>query len=252
MNIDENEIQRRLDLAGKGMQITGNYVNLQTKTEFTCINGHKRMMNPINAYVNGSCRSCKKVMVRGVGINDMPDLKTSQIDLSGKKGFNPFYSRWINMLDYCNNSTECTVCDNWLLFSNFYKWMVKQYWSGLKLSNKIIPGNTVFSPDTCVFIPKSLLGLIVYRPKNDLLPHGVRVHPHNYTPDKYTAFCAVDQKPKCLGTFTTSNEARIAYIEVKIAELEKWKARSLDERITHGLGLHIELLQSQLEEDSFL
>ena len=70
------------------------------------------------------------------------------------------------MLSRCYNpSTQksqptyigCTVCDEWLTFSNFRRWMSSQEWEGLHLDKDLlVRGNKEYSPETCVFIHKKV------------------------------------------------------------------------------------------------
>ena len=51
----------------------------------------------------------------------------------------------------------CEVCDDWLVFSSFKRWMENQDWSGKQLDKDLlIPGNKIYSPDACSFVSKQL------------------------------------------------------------------------------------------------
>jgi len=75
------------------------------------------------------------------------------------------YSRWVNMIKRCYDSKVqekhptyigCTVCDEWLCFSNYHKWFVSNYIDGFEVDkDKKVAGNKVYSPDTCLFISKT-------------------------------------------------------------------------------------------------
>ncbi|EOX1555450.1 hypothetical protein ACPD0L_000751 [Vibrio cholerae] len=48
---------------------------------------------------------------------------------------------------------ECTVCDEWHNFTNFYHWYKENYIEGYHLDKDIkVPGNKVYSPETCMFV----------------------------------------------------------------------------------------------------
>lgn len=48
---------------------------------------------------------------------------------------------------------DCLVCDEWLIFSNFKRWMETQDWEGKQLDKDLlVEGNKIYSPDTCVFV----------------------------------------------------------------------------------------------------
>ena len=92
----------------------------------------------------------------GVGVFDMP----------------PIRNLWHNLLKRCyhpktleRNPTYrvCTVCEEWLTLSNFWKW-AEQHWKlGLCLDKDIIkPGNKVYCPEFCCFIPQALNVLLLH------------------------------------------------------------------------------------------
>lgn len=74
----------------------------------------------------------------------------------------PYYARWADMLKRCYSNkfllsrptyAGCTVCEEWLTFSNFKSWMEKQGWEGKQLDKDILGfGNNVYSPETCIFV----------------------------------------------------------------------------------------------------
>ena len=87
--------------------------------------------------------------VFGVGINDA-DYNTKDC---------PYYKRWLGILKRCYTPQKvptyvgCTVCEDWLRFSNFKSWMEKQDWQGKEIDKDIIKsGNKVYCPDYCAFI----------------------------------------------------------------------------------------------------
>lgn len=85
------------------------------------------------------------------------------------------YVTWKNMLRRCydekylkNNSTYigCSVCKEWLCFENFEKWYNENYYEiedeKMNLDKDIlIKGNKVYSPNTCIFVPKRINVLFV-------------------------------------------------------------------------------------------
>ena len=108
-------------------------------------------------------------LVRGVGVNDA-DYQTSiseMIDGRQKRIWRCKLCRvWEGMLDRCYSEkyqakqptyVGCEVVEEWLNFSVFRNWMVTQPWEGNELDKDIlIPGNKVYGPDTCVFVPCGL------------------------------------------------------------------------------------------------
>lgn len=97
----------------------------------------------------------------------------------------PFYSKWMNMLTRCYSEAfhrnrpsyrGCTVCKDWLVFSNFKDWMSRQNWDGNALDKDLVGnGNKIYSPDTCVFVSPELNSflLINHKIRGDLPAGGV-------------------------------------------------------------------------------
>lgn len=107
----------------------------------------------------------KKSNLYGVAINDADYAVTKNKTVNGKQvriWRCPYYSRWSDMVRRCysENKTcrtkkyqECSVCDEWLIFSNFRKWMISQDWQGNELDKDLVKlGNKVYCPEYCVFI----------------------------------------------------------------------------------------------------
>ena len=76
----------------------------------------------------------------------------------------PYYVRWKSMLERCYSDKfhekqhtykDCTVCEEWLYFSNFKRWMINQDWEGKHLDKDLLcKGNSVYSPSACVFVSR--------------------------------------------------------------------------------------------------
>ena len=74
------------------------------------------------------------------------------------------YTLWRNMLKRCLSDeyklrnpsyAECAVCNSWLDFSTFKKWVLTQDYENKSLDKDLlIRGNKIYSPDTCIFISK--------------------------------------------------------------------------------------------------
>ena len=101
-------------------------------------------------------------LVFGVGINDADYNVCEHYIVDGKDKIVwvcPFYQTWKSMLKRCYSEKEyptykgCSVCDEWLIFSNFKRWMEQQDWQGKQLDKDLlIEGNKVYSPETCIFV----------------------------------------------------------------------------------------------------
>lgn len=142
------------------------------------------------------------------------------------------YVTWHNMLKRCydekykiNNPTyrECTVCEEWHNFQNFAKWYDENYYEiegeVMCLDKDIlVKGNKIYSPETCIFVPKSINVLFAKDKKRDNgLPIGVCIYKKNpKLINKYIAYCNNGSKKTInLGGFSTPQKAFQSYKEYK-------------------------------------
>lgn len=116
-------------------------------------------------------------LVQGVGINDADYNVYKYEKIKGKSKLVwkcPYYKKWTKMLEraydpLCHEKKPtykgCSVCEEWLLFSNFKKWIDEQPhrdWESKGLDKDfLVEGNKVYSPETCVFIKKCINDFIV-------------------------------------------------------------------------------------------
>lgn len=135
------------------------------------------------------------------------------------------YDKWSNMLQRCYSNKihlrepsyqVCTVCDEWHNFQNFCEWCINNgFKKDLSLDKDIlVKGNTVYSPDTCCFVPSAINKLFVkQQTQRGLLPIGVQ-HPKD---EGYVAICMnpFTKKPERLGSFATPIEAFLCYKDFK-------------------------------------
>ena len=161
-----------------------------------------------------------KKLVQGIGFNDAVSS-----DENGKL-FNSYHS-WKSMLERCYSSKYhekfptykgCTVCADWLFYSNFKKWYEQNNRKGYHLDKDILVyGNKIYSPETCRYVPEPLnLLLTDRRRKRGDYPKGVSFKESKNT---YQAQCSVppilnkDNKSssKYLGCYSTPDDAAEAY-----------------------------------------
>ena len=157
--------------------------------------------------------------VEGVGINDMPFTKNGDA-----------YLIWHNLLKRCYNANfqerqpmyvGCSVCEEWLTFSNFKKWFDNPengYRKGFQLDKDIIvKGNKIYSPETCCFIPQAINCIFGFNShKQSKLPVGVYLHR-----GKIEAILNKYGKNKFLGTFHSVEEAFESYKFAKEAYIKE-------------------------------
>jgi hypothetical protein len=167
-------------------------------------------------------------LVYGVGINNLPyPIKNC-----------PYYERWRSILCRCystkfhnkNKSYErCEICEEWKYSLNFKKWMEEQDWEGKVLDKDILfPGNKIYGPDKCIFVPIEINSLFVKPIKDKKYPLGV--YPSK-TKNKVDAKISINNKKLFLGSFTDANEAHRVWQMKKIEYLKQLSSLQTNEII---------------------
>lgn len=192
-----------------------------------------------NMTQGGGAHLKKRALVYGKGIND--SLESTSLHGNHTVA----YSIWKRVLRRCydkkyleKNPTYkgCTVCDEWLYFSNFKKWFEDRsngYRDGYHLDKDIlIKGNKVYSSDTCCFVPPEINTLIT---KHDAtrgsLPIGVTMTT-NKNP-KYRAVIRMYGKYISIGCYNSAYEAFTAYKSAKEAHVREITEKYyMDDKIT--------------------
>jgi len=162
-----------------------------------------------------------------------------------------YYQTWRDMLRRCDamrrrkrESTYVgsTVCDEWLILSNFTRWMKTQDWQGKHLDKDIMyPGNKVYGPDTCVFVNGATnLLLTDHRAARGPHPQGVTYVKRD---KKYRSQVKKGGKPVILGHFDNPEEASKVYREAKRLHILTVACCELDIRVKQGLYRHSELFR---------
>lgn len=165
-----------------------------------------------------------KKPLRGVGINDA-DYPVSPV-VNGKRQNCPFYTTWKNMISRCYMEDwkrrpgietpyiGCTVVKEWHKFSVFKEWMEKQDWKGNNLDKDLkVPGNKVYGPDTCVFIPKEI-NILISEGRYEKYKYGLK---KGLTKDgnKFRARIKRYGKLYQIGNFDNENDAHNAWVVEK-------------------------------------
>lgn len=162
----------------------------------------------------------------GVGIiGDYP------VDIKSK-----LYTSWNGMLQRVYNSQtptakrnydHCEVLPIWHHIEGYADWFktqkVEDKWQLDK--DLLVKGNTVYGPDTCLFLPREINTFLTDR-SNYRGPYPVGVTYHERL-DKYQATCNVNAKSQYLGVYQSAEEAFYVYktVKEKYAKdlAEKWK-----------------------------
>ena len=177
----------------------------------------------------------KNKLVYGIGRNDFE----SSVNVKGVAIKS--YQVWQDMLKRCysdkykdKNPTykNCKVCEEWLSFSTFNKWFEENYPKHLvdKVDrieldkDLLVEGNKVYSPETCVFLPKRINSFMTNKQSNNTSGRiGVCFH-------KSTKKWLVnindfeETKRKHIGLFSDLEEASEAYQVARAEQAEKAKA----------------------------
>lgn len=160
-----------------------------------------------------------RTLVSGVGVNDSKYITTRTVN--SKQVMCPIYSKWLSMIRRCYDNKfherqrtyeGATVCYSWLLFSNFRGWVILEDCdhSNLELDKDVkIKGNKIYSPDTCLLIPKCVNSIFkVSSKRNNTLPDGVSF---TASTGRYRSQIRLNGKSKHLGYFSDAESAFRAY-----------------------------------------
>ena len=189
----------------------------------------------------------------GVGVNDLGYRVHVQEEVTkngGKRIMKSvfrcrYYAAWRNMLERCYSKKflesrptyiGTRVCSEWLSATAFKKWMDQQDWQGKCLDKDIIvPGNKLYSPDTCAFVLPTTNKFVVARDASrGGYPTGVSLLKHT---GKYQARCQnpFTGKKEHLGLFSTPEEAHEAWRKRKHALAQLVAATESDPRVVEAL-----------------
>lgn len=135
------------------------------------------------------------------------------------------YLKWHDMLNRCYNAKfherqpqykECTVCEEWLNYSNFKVWYEQNKIAGMALDldkDILFKGNKVYSPETCCFVPHTINTLFLNN-KADRGDYPIGVF-YETDKKKFRAAMSFMGEQIKLGTFDTAEAAFTRYKEYK-------------------------------------
>lgn len=186
-----------------------------------------------------------KKLVFGVGVNDAG--YTVQPTVNGERSLCQFYRAWSQMIGRCYDANlqdrmptyiGCTVCAEWLTFSNFKKWMETQSWQAKQLDKDLlVKGNKCYSPETCVFIDKVINTFMTNcDASRGEWPIGASFHKPS---GKFRAACRnpFTKKLEHLGYFTCQEQAHLAWKKRKHELACQLADLQTDERVAAALRL---------------
>lgn len=142
------------------------------------------------------------------------------------------YKIWHDILHRCYDPKkkeklptyiDCSVCEEWHSYSNFKKWFDKNYYELPTDFNErteldkdiLIKGNKIYSPSTCIFVPRKINTLFTKR-KADRGNTPIGVH---YRYGRYETVLSATILGKTtttvVGIYKTAEEAFLAYKDFK-------------------------------------
>lgn len=192
-----------------------------------------------------------KKLVHGFGVNDA-NYAVNPIGFDGKRNSCFFYFTWVRMLQraydpkfHASRPTYIgvTVCEEWRSFMAFRAWMIEQDWEGKELDKDIIvPGNKVYSPDTCVFVTHQINSLLTNNAASrGSWPIGVSWDKRK---SRFQSHIRENGKLRRLGLFNTPHEAHLAWREEKVRIVREAAEECDDPRIAAGLQRHSVVIES--------
>ena len=154
-------------------------------------------------------KKCMKPIMCGVGYLGKKNVDKTSVA----------YIRWHDMLHRCYNDkfhecqpqyTKCTVCVEWLNFSNFEKWYNEHFYQiegeTMDLDKDIlIKGNKEYSPATCCIVPHCINTLFLTGKKSrGDLPIGIW---QDKSDGRYRASMSYHGIPIKIGSFKNAEDA---------------------------------------------
>lgn len=175
-------------------------IDVQFQDDFYYIKEHQTYSN----FKSGVVKNPYDRTVFGIGYVGVGEYKTKE---NGR--FTIHYQQWKNMLLRCYVKAErhhayedAKVCEEWLNFQVFAQWYDEHYYKmedSLQIDKDIkYPGNTIYSPQTCILIPQRINLMFLNKPNNRGLPNGIAKQGKGYLA-KYNH--------EYLGVFDTVEEA---------------------------------------------
>lgn len=172
---------------------------------------------------------------------------------------NPIYNRWASMLARCYNLNDPEynlyggaggyVSEEWKNFQNYADFFTDKLYKNLELDKDIlIPGNKVYSAETCVFVPRYVNALVKLKIVLNGYPVGVYLQKDNSRANARVNRFTAEAHGKHLGSFPTPMEAHRAWQLGKIEVIENTVLRYMLEPcyrqdVANAIYLRAEMLR---------
>jgi hypothetical protein len=194
----------------------------------------------------------QRKLICGVGVNDIYD------DNIGTKQRPKYYNLWNNMLIRCYSEKyhssrptyiNCEVDKEWIYLSNFREWFNENYINDYQLDKDLLfPGNKIYGPDKCVFVPRNINQLLTFRNKHrGTYPLGVCLHSDAVKLNPYLSRCSNGKGKLIQKLFPTPKQAHFHYLEQKINIINEYLQEDYSDKIKHGLNKWKQLFQYHID-----
>lgn len=178
----------------------------------------------VKVAVNNNSLS-KRKLVFGKGIND--SWYKTKFMADGVTIQSPAHNAWRDMLRRSYDPkyherepsySDVTVCEEWLLFSNFDGWYQKEYIEGYQLDKDIkVKGNKEYGPSACLYIPRCINSLLNRNDKvKGKYPTGVSIRKRT---GRFETSICIDNKRVFIASKGTAEEAYHEYKKAKNKEI---------------------------------
>ena len=223
----EKQKQERLGETRRNKDSLGGY-----KMKIIEYNGRDDIIVEFQDEYKAKIHTCYNNFLKG-GIKNPYNKSVCNIGYLGEGKYNhkdypKMYNHWIHMIRRCYNPyalnrnptyIDCFICESWHCFQNFGEWYERKYYEcnneEMHLDKDIlIKGNKIYSPNTCIFVPKRINALFTKR-QNDRgdCPIGVRWHKRD---KKFDVSCNdANCNQQYLGRFDNEIDAFICYKNYK-------------------------------------
>lgn len=213
------------------------YVNNESEVDIICPIHGVFPQRPSNHIGQGhGCPMCspytQRKLIHGFGINDLKPNECREI----------VYVVWRSMICRCYDKEYqkikptyigCSVCDEWRYLSAFKKWFDENYVDGYQLDKDILkPGNRVYGPSTCCFVPPEINILLIGPPKRKSgLPRGVYRYGRNRKFSAIISDISQKNKHRIIGKYDTIEEASRAFNEARVQKIHSIAQEYFDKHL---------------------
>jgi len=210
-----------------------------------------------SSLINGKVKNSYHKSIYGKGYIGIDKHKVTSKGVITKK-----YKTWNGMLERCYSSDfhikyptykDVTVCEDWHNFQVFGDWYDNQYKEdGWQLDKDLLSGDKkVYSPDTCVFIPRELNSFLARQDRgNRDYPVGMYRVGSRYSSQ---INCLLSGRHLHLGTFGTIEEADLAYRNSRLGNMLFWlkfidNNPNIDYRVYEGMNVIYEEYKKERDD----